>query len=183
MKTDLKKVLSVSGQPGLFLYLSQAKNGVIVESLVTKQRTSFGANSRVTTLADISIYTNEDELPLKEVLIKMINKLGEELAPSGKSDEKVMKAFFEEVLPDYDRDRFYVSHMKKVLDWYNILKQYASLEFAEEEESSEDIIKEDKPKKGAKNVETTKKSAKASPNKAANSSAIKSTKTVQRKAN
>ncbi|MDD2595781.1 MAG: DUF5606 domain-containing protein [Bacteroidales bacterium] len=142
MKTDLKKILSISGQPGLFLYLSQAKNGVIVESLITKQRTAFGSNSKVTSLADISIYTNAEEVSLKDVLKNMAIKLGEDAAPSHKSDPKAIKSFFEEVLPDYDRDRFYVSHMKKVLEWYTILKQYASLDFEEEEEEEEEKSEE-----------------------------------------
>lgn len=137
MKTDLKEILSISGQPGLFQYLAQAKNGVIVESLSTKNRTSFGINAKVTSLADISIYTNEDEVSLKEVLKNMAAKLGGAAAPTSKSETKVIKAFFAEVLPNYDEDRFYVSHMKKVLDWYSVLSQYASLDFVEEEEKED----------------------------------------------
>ncbi len=134
MKTDLKKVLSISGQPGLFLYLSHANNGAIVESIVTKKRTCFGLNARMTSLADISIFTETDEVRLQEVLEKMAAHLGEKDAPSSKSDSKALVSFFEEVLPDYDRDRFYVSHMKKVVDWYNCLKNNASVEFVKEEE-------------------------------------------------
>ena len=146
MKTDLKEILSISGQPGLFRYLAQAKNGVIVESLVTKHRTSFGLNAKVTTLADISIYTNEDEVSLKEVLQKMAAQLGENDAPSSKADPKVIKAFFAEALPNYDEERFYVSHMKKVLDWYSVLKQYASLDFVEEEDKAEASAEEENKK-------------------------------------
>jgi hypothetical protein len=137
MKTDLKKILSISGQPGLFLYVSQAANGAVVESLQTKKRNCYGLSARMTSLADISIYTQEDEVKLYEVLNKMKEKLGENEAPSHKSDNKVIKAFFEEVLPDYDRDRFYVSHMKKVLEWYNFLKNNASLDFEPLEDTAE----------------------------------------------
>lgn len=129
MKTDLRKVLSVSGQPGLFMYLSQANAGAIVEALQTKKRTCFGLSTRMTSLADISIFTTADEIKLQEVFEKMAANLGDKEAPNGKSDPKVLKAFFEEVLPDYDKDRFYASHMKKVVEWYNLLKNYASLEF------------------------------------------------------
>ncbi len=135
MKTDLKKVLSISGQPGLFNYLSHANNGAIVESLVTKKRTCFGLNARMTSLADISIFTETDEVRLQEVFEKMTAYLGEKEAPSSKSDSKVLVSFFEEVLPDYDRDRFYVSHMKKVVEWYNCLKNNASVDFEKEEET------------------------------------------------
>ncbi len=134
MKTDLRKVLSVNGQPGLFAYVSQANAGVIVEGLATKKRTCFNMNSRMTSLADISIYTEEEEVKLQEVFEKMRAHLGENDAPAGKSDPKVLKDLFEIVLPDYDRDRFYASHMKKVVEWYNALKNYASLDFTSEEE-------------------------------------------------
>lgn len=137
MKTDLKKVLSVSGQPGLFLYLSQANAGAVVESMMTRKRTCFGLSARMTSLADISIYTEEGEVKLQEVFEKMKADLGEAEAPSGKSDSKVLTAFFARVLPDYDRDRFYVSHMKKVADWYNFLKKYATLDFADENNSTD----------------------------------------------
>lgn len=90
-------------------------------------------NSRITTLADISIYTEEGETKLKEVFLKMKEVLGDADAPGSKSSPEELKAFFGKALPDYDRDRFYVSHMKKVVDWYNLLKKYASLDFEEEE--------------------------------------------------
>lgn len=137
MSTDLKKVLSISGQQGLFWYLSQGSNGVIVESLVTKKRGMSGLGARITALSDILIFTEEGEIKLQEVFEKMKAKLGEGTAPSGKSAPDVLKSFFEEVLPDYDRERFYVSHMKKVVEWYNCLREYASLDFATEDETKE----------------------------------------------
>ena len=139
MKTDLTKILTISGQSGLFMYLSQSRNGVIVESLADKKRSCFGMKSKVTTLEDISIYTEEGEVKLREVFLKMKDVLGEENAPSAKSQDGELSVFFSKALPDYDRDRFHVSHMKKVVTWYNILKEHASLEFETgEEESSED---------------------------------------------
>jgi hypothetical protein len=135
-KTDLKKILSVSGQRGLFLYLSQARNGVIVESLETKQRTTFGTSAKISSMADISVYTTTEDVSLKEVFTGMAQKLKNGPAMSSKEDPKKIKAFFKEVLPEYDEDRFYVSHMKKILDWYNLLQKFASLEFVEEEEDT-----------------------------------------------
>jgi len=129
MKTNLQKILSISGQPGLFLYISQASAGVVVESLTKKKRGIFGINSRLTSLSDISIYTTEEEIPLRKILERMHESLQENLAPPSKSTPEVLKEFFTEVLPDYDRDRFYLSHMKKVVEWYNTLKEYASLDF------------------------------------------------------
>ena len=137
-KTDLKKILSVSGEHGLFEYVAQGRGGIIAESLVTKQRQMLGASAKVSSLADISIYTDETDVPLRDVLTAMATKLSQGPAMSPKSDPKVIKAFFAEVLPNYDEDRFYVSHMKKILDWYEVLRQYATLEFAEDEEEGKE---------------------------------------------
>lgn len=137
MKTDLTKILAISGQSGLFLYISQARNGAIVESLADKKRSAFGMNSKITSLADISIYTDDQEVKLQQVLLNMKEILGDDDAPSAKSAPEVLKEFFGKALPSYDRDRFYVSHMKKVVEWYNCLKKYASLDFAEPETAPE----------------------------------------------
>ena len=134
MKTDLSKILAVSGQSGLYLYISQARNGAIVEALADKKRSSVGMTSKITSLADISIYTEDEEVKLQQVFLNMKEVLGENDAPSAKSKPEELKALFEKALPTYDRDRFYVSHMKKVVEWYNTLKNYASLDFVNPEE-------------------------------------------------
>ena len=141
MKTDLSKILAVSGQSGLYLYISSTRTGAVVEALVDKKRSAVSASSRITSLADISIYTDEEEVKLQQVLLNMKEVLGDADAPSAKSKPEELKALFEKALPTYDRDRFYVSHMKKVVEWYNALKNYASLDFVdldgEEAESAE----------------------------------------------
>ena len=138
MKTDLSKILAISGQSGLYLYISQARNGAIVESLSDKKRSSVGVTSKITSLADISIYTDDEEVRLQQVLLNMKEVLGDADAPSSKSKPEELKALFEKALPDYDRDRFYVSHMKKVVDWYNNLKNFASLDFVDLDEVAEE---------------------------------------------
>ncbi len=137
MKIDLSKVLAVSGQRGLFLYVGQARNGVIVENLQDKKRQVFNMNSKITSLSDISIYTEEEELKLQELFIKMKEHLAGEKVLSSKSDDKSIKAFFDAVVPDYDKDRFYVSHMKKILDWYGGLESADYLDFETEEEAEQ----------------------------------------------
>lgn len=147
MKTDLARILSVSGQHGLFNYIAQARNGAIVEALSDKRRTCFDMKSRITTLADISIYTSEGEMKLQEVFQKLHEALGEADAPTSKSSADELKALFLKAIPNYDGDRFYVSHMKKVVDWYNELKNFASLDFEEGNEgeaASEEAKEEDK---------------------------------------
>ena len=136
MKTDLSRILSISGQSGLFFYVSQARNGAIVEALADKKRSTVGMTSRLTSLADISIYTDDEEVKLQQVLLNMKEVLGDADAPSSKASAEELKALFEKALPAYDRDRFYVSHMKKVVDWYNNLKKYASLDFVNPDEES-----------------------------------------------
>lgn len=136
MKTDLAKILSVRGQRGLFSYIAQSRNGAIAESLQDHKRMNFSAASGITTLEDISIYTMEGEVKLKEVFLKMKEVLGDADAPSPKASPEEIKALFDKALPDYDGDRFYVSHMKKVVEWYNQLKNFASLDFVEEEEET-----------------------------------------------
>ena len=137
MKTDLAKILSVRGQRGLFSYIAQSRNGAIAESLRDHKRTNFTATSGITTLADISIFTLEGEVKLKEVFLKLKEVLGDADAPTSKADPEEIKALFDKALPDYDGDRFYVSHMKKVIDWYNEIAQFASFDFVEEEEAAE----------------------------------------------
>lgn len=146
MKTDLARILSVSGQHGLFNYIAQARNGAIVEALSDKRRTCFDMKSRITTLADISIYTSEGEMKLQEVFQKLHDALGEADAPTSKASADELKALFLKAIPNYDGDRFYVSHMKKVVDWYNELKNFASLDFEEGNEgeaASEEAKEED----------------------------------------
>ena len=134
MKTDLAKILAIRGQHGLFNYIAQSRNGAIVESLEDGKRNNFSANSGITTLADISIYTDEGELKLQDVFLKLKETLGDQPAPGAKTSPEELKALFAQAVPDYDANRFYVSHMKKVVEWYRTLAQYASLDFLTDEE-------------------------------------------------
>ena len=135
MKTDLSKILSITGQSGLYRYIAHSRGGVIAENLTTGKRTCFSLSSRITTLADMSIYTREGELRLSEVFKKIETALEGAQAPSSKADAEQVKAVFEKAVPDYDGERFYLSHMKKVVDWYNLLLKYASLDFVTEEDA------------------------------------------------
>ena len=135
MKTDLAKTLSVRGQHGLFNYIAQSRTGAIVEAFEDKKRYNFSANAGITTLEDISIYTSEGEMKLREVFLKLHEVLGDKEAPDAKkATPEELKALFGKAVPEYDGDRFYVSHMKKVVEWYNALKKYASLDFVTDED-------------------------------------------------
>lgn len=142
-KVDLKKILSISGYPGLFEFISQAKSGIIVEAISDKKRSSVSTTTKVSSLSDIAIYTDTEELALQQVLQKIKEKENGETAINPKSSPDELKKYFADVLPDYDRDRVYVSHIKKVLEWYNLLQQNSMLDFLEpEEEAEEDVAGE-----------------------------------------
>ena len=100
MKTDLAKILSVSGSRGLYRYLAQARNGVIAEALSDGKRTVFGGSSRISTLADIAIYTSEGELKLSEVFLALKSVLGDSDAPSSKSPSSELEALFAKAIPN-----------------------------------------------------------------------------------
>ena len=140
MKTDLTKILAISGQSGLFLYISATRTGAVVEALADKKRSAVSATSKITSLADISIYTDDEEVKLQQVFLNMKEVLGEDNAPSAKSKPEELKALFEKALPTYDRDRVHTSDIKKLVQWYNILISNGVTEFvaAEEETATEE---------------------------------------------
>lgn len=133
----LKGVLAVSGHQGLFRHVAEAKNHIIVESLETGKRMPVYSSAKVSALEDIAIYTNAADVPLKEVFKSIAGKEENKEAISPKSTNDQLKAYFAEVLPDYDKDRVYVSDIRKVLLWYNLLSQKGLLDFTEEEEEAE----------------------------------------------
>jgi len=125
----LKGILSISGQPGLFKMVTEAKNSIIVESLLTGKRIPAYSTSKISALADISVFTATGEVQLKE-LFKQIQESGKMVDPKASAND--IKAFFEEILPEYDKDRVYVSDMKKIFQWYQLLNDLNLLTEIEE---------------------------------------------------
>ncbi len=143
---DLSKILTIAGKSGLFKVISQTSNGVIVESLTDGKKMPVFASHRSSSLEDISLFTLTEDKPLKEVLWEIYKKEDGKPAIDPKSDPAKLKSYFEEVVPDYDKDRVYTSHMKKVLTWYHILLENDLItepETKEQEESKEK--KEEEP--------------------------------------
>lgn len=118
---ELKEILAISGQPGLYKYVAQSTRGVIVESLLDGKRMNAAANAKVSALTEISMFTESDDIPLAEVFTKIYEQTGGKQAISHKEEPARIKAAFAEALPEYDRDRVHVSDMKKCFAWYNIL--------------------------------------------------------------
>ena len=129
---DLSGFISITGQPGLFKVIAQSKTGIIVEGLHDKKRTNVYASTKVSTLSDISMFTTRDDKPIEEIMTSIFEKEKGGPAIDQKSDDKTIITYFESVLPDYDKDRVYVSNMRKLFAWYNALQSTGNLKTKEE---------------------------------------------------
>ncbi len=159
----LKDILAISGEPGLFKFLAQGKNAIIVEHLETKKRSSAFSNQKVSTLEEISIFTSKEDTPLGKVFDLVFEKQNGGPAIDYKSDPEKLKAWFTEVLPEYDRERVYVSDIKKLIHWYNILHSLNLLVKEEpekkEEPAAEPVAPEKKEAPARKKPSAAKKSS------------------------
>lgn len=134
----LQDILAISGQPGLYKYVAKSSNGVIVEALSDGKRSNVPATSKVSSMAEIAIYTEGEDLPLNKVFENIFKFTEGKATISHKSSNDQLKAHFAEVLPEYDRDRVHVSDIKKVFAWYNILVEKGMTDFSIEEAKTED---------------------------------------------
>lgn len=130
----LKDIIAIAEKPGLYRLLSSANNGntLIVESLQDKKRFPVFGSSQPSALADIAIYTDTEEVPLKELFKTIFNKLEGKKCEVKRGNAKDLQTFMAEILPNYDRERVYVSDMKKIFSWYNLLLNNNLLKFEEE---------------------------------------------------
>lgn len=119
----LDNILSITGKPGLYKLKTKARSGFVVESLMDNKTSIIGMSHNVSVLKDISIYTYEAEMPLKDVFGKIASKEDNGAAISHKASKNELSNYFNEVLPEYDEDRVYASDIKKVVQWYNILQE------------------------------------------------------------
>lgn len=133
---ELKDVISVSGMSGLYKVVAQSKNGLIVESLVDEKRLPVSASQRVSSLVDIAVYTKTEEMPLRDVMKKIQETDGAKLSVDPKADPNALKAFFKKIVPDFDEDRVYVSDIKKILTWYELLN--GKIDFTAEVKSDDE---------------------------------------------
>jgi hypothetical protein len=130
----LKTILSIAGRPGLFRLVSQGKNTLIIESLSTKKRTLAYPHDKVISLGDVSIYTVEDDTPLGKVFEAIKSKTdGQPVDVKTLGDDSGIRAYFAEILPNFDQDRVYTADIKKLLNWYNLLLAAGITEFVESE--------------------------------------------------
>lgn len=118
---NLKEILSITGKPGLYKNVAQSKNGVIVESISDGKRFPVFANDKISSLEEISIFTTGDDIPLKVVFKQIFGNEKGGPAIDTRSGDKVLREYFKTVVPEYDEERVYVSHIRKILMWYNLL--------------------------------------------------------------
>jgi len=118
---DLSKILSISGKNGLFKLISQGKSNFIVESLEDQKRFSAFQSDGISSLDNISIYTYEDPVELGKVFQAIYLKQEKQPLDYKALTEAQLRAYFKEVLPNYDEERVFISNIKKAYQWYNIL--------------------------------------------------------------
>ena len=142
----LKNILSVTGKPGLFKLISHGNNMLIVESLLDGKRMPTYARDKIVSLADVSMFTEDEDIALSEVLTKLGEKEG--LKPASidpkKADNDELRKFFATVVPNFDRDRVYPSDIRKLIVWYNVLVGAGITDFTVEEEGEEVAVEEKK---------------------------------------
>jgi Domain of unknown function (DUF5606) len=151
----LKDILAISGEPGLFRFIAQGKNAIIVEHLETKKRSSAYGSAKVSSLDDIAIFTEKEDLPLGKVFDLIYEKENGGAAPDSKSDVVKLKAWFEGIIPEYSKDKVYTSDIKKVVQWYNILHNLNMLVKEEPEKEAEEKPAKAKSDKGKPAKEKT----------------------------
>lgn len=134
---NLKDIIAISGESGLFRFLAQGRNAIIVEHLETGKRQTASASSRVSSLDDIAIYTTGEDLKLSIVFDRIWEKEKGGLAIDSKSSTASIVSYFEAVIPEYDKNRVYISDIKKVITWYNIMHKLNLLIKEEEAVASE----------------------------------------------
>ena len=167
---DLGGVISISGMAGLFKVVAQIKNGLIVESFTDKKRVPVYSTNKVSALEEVNIYSNADDIPLKDVFQMIFDKEKGGVAIDHKSPNEELKQYFKAAFADFDEDRVYVSDIKKVINWYNLLHKEGLLE--KKEEKGEDKETKEKPKTTAAKT-TAKPKLKGAKTKAAKASGAK----------
>jgi hypothetical protein len=152
----VEKILSISGKPGLYALKIQTRTGFVAESLLDGKKITVGMKSNVSLLSEISLYTYTEEKPLADVLRAIAVKENEGPAISHKEDNDTLTAYFETVVPDYDKERVYPSDIKKILNWYNILQAKGLVSKEEPKVANAEAIKEEV----VEEVKAAKKTAK-----------------------
>ena len=133
---NLEGIISITGKPGLFKIISQGNNVVIVENLEDKKRMPMTARYQANSLDEIGIYTIEDTTPLSNIFDIIAKKENAKQSISHKADKEDLIKYFEDILPNYDVERVYISDIKKVIQWYNTIQAAGLIKLAQAEKKT-----------------------------------------------
>lgn len=147
---SLKKILSITGRSGLFKIIGQSRNMIVVEDLVSGRRFPANMRDKIVSLGDISMYTDSGDKPLGEILERLrVKEDGKTVDLKALIENDGLRAKFEEIVPDFDRDRVYNSDLKKFFSWYNLLVEKGITDFVDAEEKKEEKKDKEEEKKEA----------------------------------
>ena len=133
---NLEGIISITGKPGLFKIISQGNNVVIVENLEDKKRIPMTARYQANSLDEIGIYTIEDTAPLSNIFDIIAKKENAKQSISHRADKEDLIKYFEDILPNYDVERVYISDIKKVIQWYNTMQAAGLIKLAQAEKKT-----------------------------------------------
>lgn len=159
---ELKDFAAISGKGGLFKVIKPTRSGIIVETIDEhKKKMVASASNRISILEEISLYTNTPEgaIPLKDVFLKIYEEFKDDTGLTGSSSPEELSAFIEHLVPEYDKEKVYVSDIKKIVSWYNILTKYHPEIFEEameEEKTEQKSGQTEKEGSKSENSKTTK---------------------------
>ena len=133
----LEGIINVSGKPGLFKIISRSNNIVIIESLTDQKRTSLYSHNQANLLDEIGIYTYNDTVPISDIFSEIAKKTSCGPSINHKSSKNELMNYFRDILPEYDEDRVYISDIKKVIQWYNIMQSVNLIKISKKETKKE----------------------------------------------
>ena len=129
----LEGIINVSGKPGLFKIISRSNNTVIIESLTDQKRTAIYSHNQANLLDEIGIYTYNDTVPISDIFTEIAKKTSCGPSINHKSSKDELMNYFRDILPEYDEDRVYISDIKKVIQWYNIMQSVNLIKISNKE--------------------------------------------------
>ena len=154
---DLTDIITISGKSGLYTIIGQTKSNVIVESIADGKRFPTFSSNRISALKDISIYTNDGEASLSDIYQKIYKKEnGKECISHNEPTDKLY-AYLEEILPDYDKDQVYISDVKKLFQWYNLLHKAEKLKLTDSNDKADDKADDKAKQEGNSPEESSEK--------------------------
>ena len=155
---NLTGIIAIAGRPGLYKVIAQGKNNIIVESLIDNKRFPAYATDKISALDDISIYTYDEDAPLRDLLTAIYKKESGNACPSHKESMSTLQAYLLELLPNYDQERVYPSDVKKMFQWYNLLHKSVNLKLEDDKTVTTETTEENKEAVAGEGKEGVKKS-------------------------